>query len=168
SRLDNVPDSEAYGVEGELTIRPATGLTIAANALYLKTQINDYNGTNAAGRPENFDGAEFIYSPKFQGSLTLAYDTPVTETVNLTGAISARYQSKSNTIFEDIDLYKVDAYGSVNASLGLKDESGWSVSLWAKNLFDKYYWSAVASNANVVVRFANQPRTYGLTVGYEF
>lgn len=168
SRLDNVPDSEAYGVEGELTIRPVAGLTLAANALWLKTRINDYNGTNAAGQPQNFDGAEFIYSPEFQGSVTLAYDTPVSNTVRLTGAVSARYQSKSNTIFEDLDLYKVDAYGTVNASIGLRDESGWSVSLWAKNLFDKYYWSAVASNANVVVRFANPPRTYGLTVGFEF
>ncbi|HWW55622.1 MAG TPA: TonB-dependent receptor [Sphingopyxis sp.] len=168
SRLDNVPKSKAYGVEGELTIRPATGLTLAANALWLKTRINDYNGTNAAGQPQNFDGAEFIYSPEFQGSLTLAYDTPVSDTLNLTGAVSARYQSKSNTIFEDLDLYKVDAYGTVNASLGVRSESGWSVSLWAKNLFDKYYWSAVASNANVVVRFPNPPRTYGLTLGFDF
>lgn len=168
SRLDNVPKSKAYGVEGELTVRPATGLTLAANALWLKTRINDYNGTNAAGQAQNFDGAEFIYSPEFQGSLTLAYDAPVSDTLNLTGAVSARYQSKSNTIFEDLDLYKVDAYGTVNASLGLKSESGWSVSLWAKNLFDKYYWSAVASNANVVVRFPNPPRTYGLTLGFDF
>src|SRR3546814_15944915 len=68
---------------GELTIRPATGLTLAANALWLKTRINDYDGTNAAGQPENFDGAEFIYSPEFQGSVTLAYDTPVSDTVRL-------------------------------------------------------------------------------------
>ena len=168
SRLDNVPKSKAYGVEAELTVRPATGLTLAANALWLKTRINDYNGTNAAGQAQNFDGAEFIYSPEFQGSLTLAYDAPVSDTLNLTGAVSARYQSKSNTIFEDLDLYKVDPYGTVNASLGLKSESGWSVSLWAKNLFDKYYWSAVASNANVVVRFPNPPRTYGLTLGFDF
>lgn len=168
SRLDNVPKSKAYGVEGELTIRPATGLTLAANALWLKTRINGYNGTNAAGQPQNFDGAEFIYSPEFQGSLTLAYDTPVSDTLNLTGAVSARYQGKSNTIFEDLDLYKVKAYGTVNASLGVKSESGWSVSLWAKNLFNTYYWSAVASNANVVVRFPNPPRTYGLTLGFDF
>ncbi|WP_411341667.1 TonB-dependent receptor [Sphingopyxis sp. J-6] len=168
SRLDNVPKSKAYGVEGELTVRPATGLTLSANALWLKTRIDDYNGTNAAGQPENFDGAEFIYSPEFQGSLTLAYDTPVSDTLNLTGAVSARYQSKSNTIFEDLDLYKVKAYGTVNASLGVKSESGWSVSLWAKNLFNSYYWSAVASNANVVVRFPNPPRTYGLTLGFDF
>lgn len=168
SRLDNVPSSKAYGVEGELALRPARGVSIATNALWLKTRINNYNGTNAAGQPQNFDGAEFIYSPKFQGSVTLTYDTPVTDTVSLTGAISGRYQSKSNTIFEDLPLYKVKAYGSVNASVGLKDESGWSVSLWAKNLFNSYYWSAVASNANVVVRFPNPPRTYGLTVGFDF
>lgn len=168
SRLDNVPSSKAYGVEGELTLRPARGVSIATNALWLKTRINNYNGTNAAGQPQNFDGAEFIYSPKFQGSVTLTYDTPVTETVSLTGAISGRYQGKSNTIFEDLPLYKVKAYGSVNASIGLKDESGWSVSLWAKNLFNSYYWSAVASNANVVVRFPNPPRTYGLTVSFDF
>jgi iron complex outermembrane receptor protein len=168
SRLDNVPKSKAYGVEGELTIRPATGFTIGANALWLKTRINDYNGTNAAGQPQNFDGAEFIYSPEFQGSLTLAYDTPVSDNLSLTGAVAARYQGKSNTIFEDLDLYKIKAYGTVNASLGLKSESGWSVSLWAKNLFNSYYWSAVASNANVVVRFPNPPRTYGLTLGFDF
>ena len=168
SRLDNVPKSKAYGVEGELTVRPATGLTLSANALWLKTRIDDYNGTNAAGQPQNFDGAEFIYSPEFQGSLTLAYDTPVSDSLSLTGAVSARYQSKSNTIFEDLDLYKVKAYDTVNASLGLKSESGWSVSLWAKNLFNSYYWSAVASNANVVVRFPNPPRTYGLTLGFDF
>ena len=168
SRLDNVPKSKAYGVEGELIVRPMQGVSISTSALWLKTRVIDYDGTNAAGQPENFDGAEFIYSPKFQGSITLAYDTPATDTIDAFGAISARYQSKSNTIFEDIDLYKVDAYGTVNASVGLRDESGWSVSLWAKNLFDKYYWSAVSSNANVVVRFANQPRTYGLTVGLDF
>ena len=69
-----------------------------------------------------------IHSPEFQGSLTLAYDTPVSDSLSLTGAVSARYQSKSNTIFEDLDLYKVKAYGTVNASLGVKSESGWSVS----------------------------------------
>ncbi|WP_374525873.1 TonB-dependent receptor [Sphingopyxis sp.] len=168
SRLDNVPKSKAYGVEGELTVRPATGVTLSANGLWLKTRIDNYNGTNAAGQPQNFDGAEFIYSPEFQGSLTLAYDTPVSDSLSLTGAVAARYQSKSNTIFEDLDLYKVKAYGTVNASLGLKSESGWSVSLWAKNLFNSYYWSAVASNANVVVRFPNAPRTYGLTLGFDF
>ena len=168
SRLDNVPSSKAYGFEAELVVRPARGVTVSTNGLWLRTRINDYNGTNAAGQPQNFDGAEFIYSPKFQGSMTVTYDTPITDGLDLVGAVSARHQSKSNTIFEDLPLYKIKAYTVVNASLGLKSGSGWSASIWAKNLFDKYYWSAVASNANVVVRFPNPPRTFGLTLGYDF
>jgi len=168
SRLDNVPKSKAYGIEGEVTLRPTRGVAIIGNALWLKTRVNNYDGTNAAGQPENFDGAEFIYSPSFQGSVTATYETPVSQNIDLNGAISMRYQSKSNTIFEDLPLYKVDSYAVVNGSIGIKSTAGWSVSVWAKNLFDKYYWSAVASNANVVVRFPNPPRTFGATLGFEF
>lgn len=168
SRLDNIPKSKAYGFEGELALRPAQGVTLTANGLWLKTKVIGYVGTNAAGQVADYDGAEFIYSPRFQGSVVAAYDTPVSDTMNLNGAVSVRYQSKSNTIFENDPLYQIDSYAVVNASLGVKDESGWSLALWSKNLFNKYYWSAVASNANVVVRFANQPRTFGLTAGYAF
>lgn len=168
ARLDNVPKSKAYGVEGELVVRPVTGLSIIGNALWLKTRVDNYDGTNAAGKPQNFDGAELIYSPRFQGSVTVAYDTPVADRLSLNGAVSLRYQSRSNTIFEDIDLYKVDAYAVVNGSIGLKSEDSWSVSIWGKNLFDRYYWSAVASNANIVVRFPNPPRTFGATLGFDF
>ena len=168
ARLDNVPKSEAYGLEAELTVRPMRGVALTGNALWLHTRINSYNGTNAGGLPQNFDGSEFIYSPKFQGSVTLTYDTPISDGLNLNGAIAARYQSESNTIFEDLALYKIKPYAVVNASLGVKSESGWSASIWAKNLFDKYYWSAVASNANVVVRFPNPPRTFGVSLGYDF
>ncbi|MFC0590780.1 TonB-dependent receptor [Novosphingobium aquiterrae] len=168
SRLDNVPKSKAYGFEGELTLRPARGFTIVGNALWLKTRVDSYNGTNAAGQPQNFDGAEFIYSPHFQGSVTVAYDTPITDRLNLNGAVSLRYQSKSNTIFENLPLYKIDAYAVANGSIGIKSKEGWSLSLWGKNLFNKYYWSAIASNANVVVRFPNPPRTWGATLGFDF
>jgi len=168
SRLDNVPKSKAYGVEAELVLRPVRGFTLSGNALWLKTRVDNYDGTNAAGQPQNFDGAEFIYSPRFQGSITAAYDTPVSDRINLTGALSLRYQSRSNTIFEDLPLYKIDPYAVVNGSIGLKSQDGWSLSIWGKNLFDKYYWSAVASNANVVVRFPNPPRTYGMTLGFDF
>ena len=52
--------------------------------------------------------------------------------------VSLRYQGKANTIFEDDPLYKVDSYAVVNASLGLKSQAGWSLSLWSKNLFNKF------------------------------
>jgi iron complex outermembrane recepter protein len=169
TRLDNVPKSEAYGVEGDVTWEPWSGMTILANALWLQTQVNDYIGTNAAGQPEDYDGAEFIYSPEFQASLSWLYSRPIGNGLDLELTLNGRYQSKSNTIFEDIDLYKVPAYGVANISVGLRGaEDRWSFTLWSRNVLDKYYWTAVASNANVVVRFPSPPRTYGATIGLKF
>src|SRR3546814_14294337 len=109
---------------GELTLRPARGVTIAANGLWLKTRVIDYLGTNAAGQPENFDGAEFIYSPRFLGSVVVAYDTPVSDTLDLDGAVSLRSQGEAHTIFEADPLYKIDSYAVVNASLGSRTTVG--------------------------------------------
>ena len=169
TRLDNVPKSNAYGVDADVTWQPLEGFTITTAALWLQTEVEGYIGTNAAGRPQNYDGAEFIYSPEFQGSLSFIYDRPLSNKLALQMTLNGRYQTKSNTIFEDIDLYKIPSYGTVNASVGLgSSDDRWSFTLWSRNLLDEYYWSAVASNANVVVRFANPPRTYGATFAVNF
>jgi iron complex outermembrane receptor protein len=169
ARLDNVPKSKAYGVEAELTVRPAAALTLIGNGLWLKTRIDEYSGTNAAGLPQDFEGARFIYSPEWTLSGTALFDTPVTDTLNATANVNVRYQSRQTTIFEVDPLYDIKAYTIVNAGLGVKaPDDSWSLSLWARNLFDEYYWNAVASNANVVVRFPGQVRTFGGTMAFRF
>ena len=169
ARLDNIPKSEAYGVEGELTVRPARPLTLMANALWLKTRINGYVGTNAAGQSQNFDGARFIYSPEWTLSGTALFDQPLTNDLSFTANTNVRWQSRQTTIFERNPLYDIKAYTVVNAGFGVKatDES-WALNVWARNLFDEYYWNAVASNANIVVRFPGQVRTYGATATFRF
>ncbi len=169
ARLDNIPKSEAYGIEGELTVRPARPLTLMANALWLKTRINGYVGTNAAGRPQDFDGARFIYSPEWTLSGTALFDQPVNDDVSFTANANVRWQSRQTTIFEFNPLYDIKPYAVVNAGFGVKaaDES-WALNVWGRNLFDEYYWNAVASNANIVVRFPGQVRTYGATATFRF
>ncbi|WP_231731682.1 TonB-dependent receptor [Sphingomonas sp. CCH5-D11] len=169
ARLDNIPKSEAYGIEGELTVRPARPLTLMANALWLKTRINGYVGTNAAGQPQDFDGARFIYSPEWTLSGTALFDQPLNDDVSFTANTNVRWQSRQTTIFEYNPLYDIKAYTVVNAGFGVKaaDES-WALNVWARNLFDEYYWNAVASNANIVVRFPGQVRTYGATATFRF
>lgn len=169
SRLDNVPDSHAYGFEADVTAQLIDGLTVSATALWLETKINGYIGTNAAGQTQNFDGAGFIYSPKFQGTVTALVDVPLTEGINFTAMGNVRHQSSSNTIFEDLEGYRIPAYALVNASIGLRaDDASWAVNFWARNLFDRYYWSAATSNANTVVRFPGRTRTMGLTGTFRF
>lgn len=169
SRLSNVPESEAYGLDGEVTWRATQELTLIGSATLLHTEVKNYIGINAAGLPMDFDGKPFLYSPKFQGGLTVLYSRDLTEGLGLQAAINGRYQSKSHADLEGDPRFVIEDYGLLNASLGIHSlDDRWELSVWGRNLTDEYYWSAVSSNANVVVRFPGQPRTYGASVTMKF
>jgi outer membrane receptor protein involved in Fe transport len=169
SRLANVPESMAYGLDGDITWRPVRGLTLIASATWLHTEVEGYTGINAAGQPQNFDGRPFLYSPKFQGGLTALFDHDLSGGLKLQAALNGRWQGKSSADLEGNPLFAIDGYGLLNASAGISDPAkGWELSLWGRNLSDEYYWSAVSSNANVVVRFPGKPRTYGASLSLKF
>ena len=52
-------------------------------------------------------------------------------------------------------------------SLGL--EAGpWRAQLWARNLFDKWYWTSAQHVNDVLLHYTGMPRTYGLSFSYRF
>lgn len=169
ARLQNVPDSFAYGLDGEVTWRVTDNLTAIGAATFLHTEIDGFTGTNSAGLPESYDGKPFLYSPEFLGSMTLLYERDLTETVGLKASLNGRYQKESHADLEGNPLFVIPDYGVLNANIGVNSLDGrWEVTAWARNLTDEYYWTAVASNANTVVRFPGQTRTVGvaLTIKY--
>jgi iron complex outermembrane receptor protein len=169
ARLANVPDSLAYGLDGDVTWRPVRDLTLIASATWLHTEVQGYTGINAAGQPQSFDGRPFLYSPKFQGGLTALFDHDLSSGLKLQAALNGRWQGKSSADLEGNPLFAIDGYGLLNASVGLSSPAkGWELSLWGRNLTDEYYWSAVSSNANVVVRFPGKPTTYGASLSLKF
>ena len=165
ARLQNVPDAEATGAEADITWRASDNLTFTGSATWLNTKIINYQGTNAAGQPQTYDDVAFPYSPELQVAGTVIYDAPISDTLGVQLALNARWQEESAADLGDSPGYVIDAYGLVNASAGIHALDGkWSASLWARNLTDEYYWTSVASNANVVVRFPGMPATYGATL----
>ncbi|MDP2010499.1 MAG: TonB-dependent receptor [Phenylobacterium sp.] len=169
ARLANVPKSMAYGLDGDVTWRMTPEFTAIASGTWLHTEVQDYVGINSAGRSASFDGKPFLYSPKFQGSMTLLYRRDLNDKLGIQAAVNGRYQSKSHADLEGNPLFVIPEHGLLNASLGLhSSDDRWEVSVWGRNLTDEYYWSAVSSNANVVVRFPGQTRTFGasFTVKY--
>jgi outer membrane receptor protein involved in Fe transport len=98
----------------------------------------------------------------------LTLERPVA-TISFTANANVRWQSRQTTIFEFNPLYDIKPYAVVNAGFGVKAaDENWAVNVWGRNLFDEYYWNAVASNANIVVRFPGQVRTYGATATFRF
>lgn len=169
SRLQNIPDSEAYGVDGEVTWRLTPELTAIASATLLHTEVQGYVGINAAGQPQDFDGAPFLYSPKRSGSLTLLYGRDMTDKLGFQAALNGRWQDDSHADLEGDPKFTIKDYGLVNASVGVHSlDDRWRAQLWVRNLTNTYYWTAVSSNANVVVRFPGQPRTFGASLTFAY
>lgn len=168
-RLDNIPDSRAYGLDGDVTWFATDALSFSVAGTWLKTEIVGYQGINAAGQPFDYDGFSFPYSPEFSGAATITYDTPVTDTLGLRAIANGRYQSSTSSTIEDFSPLAIDSYGILNASLAIYDQGGaWEASIWGRNITDTYYWSSAATNANTAVRFPGRSASYGATVRFRF
>lgn len=169
SQLQNAPSGEAYGLDGEVTWLLSEDWTAIGGVTLLHTEYGSFATADSFGNPTNLEGDPFLYSPETSASLTFLYDSPVTENWGLRGAIGGRWQSESTAGNPDDPLYDIDAYGVMNGSLALYTlDDHWEIGVWGKNLTDEYYWQQVASNANVVLRFAGRPRTFGMSVSYTY
>ena len=169
ARLQNVPTAEAYGLDAEVTYLISEELTAMGGLTLLHTEIGDFDTVDSFGLPTNRQGDPFLYSPESVVSLALLYDRPVTSDLGLRASLSGRWQSESTAGQPDDPLYDIDSYGLLNGSIGIYSvDQNWELSVWGKNLTDEYYWQQITTNANVVMRFAGMPRTYGASLTYRF
>jgi outer membrane receptor protein involved in Fe transport len=168
-RLDNIPDSEAYGLDTEVSWAISRELTAIAAATFLHTEINKFEGIGFDGELVTLDGSEFLYSPDTTANLSLLYSRPVTAAFGINAMLNGRYQSNSQADLAGQDLYAIDSYSVLNASVGVQTLDGrWDLTLWGNNLTDEYYWLTVTQGANTVIRFPGKTRTYGASLTYRF
>ncbi|MEH6696902.1 MAG: TonB-dependent receptor [Hyphomonas sp.] len=169
ARLQNVPTAEAYGLDAEVTYLISEELTAIGGLTLLHTEIGDFDTVDSFGLPTNRQGDPFLYSPESVASLALLYDRPVTTELGLRASVSGRWQSESTAGQPNDPLYDIDSYGLLNGSIGIYSlNNNWDLSVWGKNLTDEYYWQQITTNANVVVRYAGMPRTFGASLTYRF
>lgn len=177
-RIVNLPQSEAYGAEAELTWRVTPQLDLRASAAYQHTKIKRYTGFDDYGVLRDYAGARFPYSPEWSMAGSLSYNQPVSQSLNLDATISATYQSRSssrfigadaNTPAQNLDdrLFDIPSYALVDANIGIGTD-GWRASLWVRNLFNKFYLTATDTGTDTAFRYVGMPRTYGAQVKFNF
>jgi iron complex outermembrane receptor protein len=180
--LNNVDDSEVYGAELELQWMPMEGLTISSAINYLDTEIGGFVGSNQVGQEIDFDGSEFPFSSNWQTSFNAQYEWSVSNSLvgtvalglNYTGDAVSDYKSDDSTTTEG-EPYKydkrfdIDSYTLVDARIGLAAADGqWRTYAWGRNLTDEYYYNNVQQATDMLARYAGMPRTYGVTVEYNW
>lgn len=114
----------------------------------------------------NAKGNDMAMSPDFSGSIGATYTIP------LEGArevrLSALYNYNSGYYFEPDETTGQDQFHIINASVEYALDEHWSFALWGKNLTDDEYLAQVASTATGAFATLGPPRTYGVSVSYNY
>lgn len=181
-QLVNVPKSTVKGAEIEINARPTEGLTLSASATYLNAKVKKYVGVVGLHRESNgllapdlesFAGRRLPFSPKFQYTVRADYDTPITDSLNAFIGVGVSGQSTTSGVLTTLgvqpaNIFDIKAHSLVDANLGIHaSNDAWRITLWGKNLFNKFYNTNVIQAYDSVVRYTGMPVTYGVSVGFK-
>lgn len=128
------------GLEGDITVRAAEGLTFSGNFLFADNKFGDLFATATTnvkdGRPLNAPGTKY--------GLVADYTFDVGE---WSVQLNSNYTWTSKTLFTNLadaanpnSIWLRPSYGVANASLGfVAPEQKYKITLFAKNLFNEHY-----------------------------
>ncbi|MBO9376371.1 TonB-dependent receptor plug domain-containing protein [Sphingomonas histidinilytica] len=182
--LDNIPKSRMIGVELDSSFTPVRGLTLGASGSILDSKITRFVGLDTAGGAIDYSGAVIPYTPKYQLRLSADYVWDMGSAQPFVGIVfSTRSKALANiggsrglVITSDfassvpVDrTYTIPGYSLVDVRAGARFNDGqWSVTLFGKNVFNKYYVTNIFTDYDTIARFAGQPATYGVTFAFKF
>jgi iron complex outermembrane receptor protein len=174
SGLTNVPESEIYGAEIDLSWLPMEGLSIDAAVAWLDTEIEEWDAVDpdASAWPNtvtrDVSGAELSQAPEWSYTLVAKYEWPISTNLvmEVAGDLSFTDETTGGVQVEEA----TDDYTLYNARLGIGDAAGkWRALGWVRNLTDEDYYPAAYTGGNgPFIRSYGMPRTYGITLSYFF
>lgn len=136
----NASKVEGYGIEADLTVEPADGFRLIMAGSLMRAECNDCVLLGSDGAPNDASGNPMARAPEVQLSLVANYDLPISDNLVMQLQGSAAYESEQYfTLFKE-ENKKGDAYTLVFLRAGIRNAADtWSVSIYAKNLFDEEY-----------------------------
>ena len=173
--LVNIPKSRVWGVELQATARPTRGMTFTFATAYTNAKVTQFVGVNSGGQFADFSGALVPYTPKWQASMSGDYEWDAAGVQPFVGG-GVRFRSDTTSIvggdkviIGGRQIYNIRGVPIVDLRAGFEAQNGrWRVMAWGKNVFNEYVYDNVFAQSDVVVRYAGQPATYGVTVSYKY
>lgn len=161
--LSNASKGTYYGLESQLDYIPVQTLHLYASFGLLKAEFDEYEN-----RPD-LEGRAPAQSPKYQYNIGLDYF------ITDNWKFSTNLEGRGSYYFSNTHDQKSDAYQLLNASLEYM-YGNWSAVLWAKNITDAeyqvrgFYFANNPENGYIDELYIQQgnPRTFGLTLSYDF
>lgn len=164
--LVQVPKSRVNGAEVSMTVRPSRGLALSGSVSYVDSKVlSDFFSVDPFGGSfENRKGDPFPGSPKWQATGDVSYAFPVRTGWDALLGASLTYRSATRSYFGNEPIGVVEGYSLVDLRAGVESDDGkYSVQLWAKNVFNKFYTQTTNKILDTAVRSVGMPATYGVT-----
>lgn len=161
--ITNAEKSTYYGLETELNYRPNDEITFNASLGLLRAKFDTfYNPVDAVSKDDRTPAS----SPKYQYNLGVNY--MLSENWNLKGNVVG----KGSYYFSNSHDEKSSGYQLVNASAEYMNEN-WSATFWIRNLTNEDYQTRGYffdnfGTGDALYTQQGAPRTFGLTVAYDF
>ena len=148
------------GIELNVFGEPTLGLRLNASATWLQAELTKTNnGVN--------QGNDAIGVPSFYGVLGAEYDIKPVDGLTATARVNhsgSQYANLANS-------KKLDSYTTLDLGMRYRfavnnDQNQMTVRAGIENVTDENYWSSVDDSGTYL--FQGEPRTFKVSVGYEF
>ena len=166
----NAAAGHNLGLEAELSWKVNPKLTLRTSLGLLEAKFDHYNDPESKKNGVDLAGRDQAHAPNYQ--YTLGAEYALSE--NITAGINI--EGKDSFYFSDRHNAKAHSYNLLNASLSHKKKN-WNTTLWARNLLNKDYavrgFGSFGNNpgngyTTETYTQKGEPRTFGLTVSYDF
>ena len=173
----NIPEVRVRGVEADFAALLFTGFTLRASVAYADGENTDYPAgpcplevQTAATVACDLTGVPLAGLSDWVGTLGFDYEIPLG-----TGDFLIHVDSNSRSgYYSDTSASQytwIDGYNVTNASVGYRLQGGWEVDVWARNVFDSDYITALTiqtGNSGLILGQPSDPRIWGVTLRARF
>lgn len=107
-KLVNTPKSHVLGSEIDLTALPLRRLRVIIAATWLQAQIDgNFQNYSPYGRPANFDGENFPYTPNWDAKADVQCTWPLKCHLNAVIGAHAQYEGRTRTAFGTDPIFQI-------------------------------------------------------------
>src|SRR5271156_551666 len=165
----NIPRSTVRGVDADVTWKPGTSVTLRTAVTYAESKVGDYQGFDVFGTPVSLTGHPFNLAPKWISVSDAEYRHNIPGSLEGFVGASVVYNSQTYADLADSPSLQIRQFTTLDSRIGVASQSGqWQVMAFVHNLTNVYYWNYAEAGGDSVLRYANLPRTYGVTVSHRF
>lgn len=166
----NIPSSELWGGEIELSTLPADSLQIDLGFGYTDSEITEYDDIQGVLVPADaILGSKVPGAPVWTLNLAMQHTAELSNSLDLVTRLDYEHRDKTYWTLDNLDTQS--AYDLANVSLALEADA-WSARVFVNNLLDEEYieWFFAARFIGLPADIAwpSAPRQFGVEFSYQF